>query len=461
MNEQDKAFYYKILCVPLLFIAVGLTALLVARYYSYKKLRESMPPAQYAEMLRFFDEPYNFPAEWAEVKPHSPDFEAAIRHFQEEVTKTGVNLELSDLSFPTIRRDDNASGSSQSFREDYLYILQRGAELTPAEWAAAEEKIAEVADYLVAWSTFSRHPEYEMEAIPPKNPSRKSLPLYNPVEVSRAAGFLCLQSHVLAKMAKWPESLDSALSALRIARRHPASPIITHLTAAACEKFSYRSIARLASQCPKRGPLEEALLELNRFDDNHHSNTVEDEVRANLIGDLRWINREEIPPLHFGPGKPGVFYRRLVLQTERRKGFQQSQPFGSGTFLSRFLSAEVRDYLDFCSVILSAQSRSKAARGEFDLVRLILANRIRELGGETKTSELTDLVPKWLPEIPNDPFADKPYLWDAAHETFYGIGPDGKDDQNLLRYDPGNGTTSSGDIGFVINYLDLKGKPGP
>jgi hypothetical protein len=61
-------------------------------------------------------------------------------------------------------------------------------------------------------------------------------------------------------------------------------------------------------------------------------------------------------------------------------------------------------------------------------------------------SEFTDLISKWLPEIPNDPFADKPYLWDASHETFYGIGPDGKDDQNLVRYDPTNGTTSEGDL---------------
>jgi hypothetical protein len=39
MNEQDKAFFYKILCVPLFIIAVALTALLIARYYSYWKLR--------------------------------------------------------------------------------------------------------------------------------------------------------------------------------------------------------------------------------------------------------------------------------------------------------------------------------------------------------------------------------------------------------------------------------------
>jgi hypothetical protein len=400
-----------------------------------------MPPADYAEMVRFFDEPYDFPAEWAEVKLYTPEFQAAIRLFQEEAAKIGGGLAGAVPS---------RTSDQRPYQEDYQAILQRGAELTPAEWAAAELNIRETTGYLTAWSTLSQHHDYEMEAIPIQAPSPTPWPDYlNFLELQRTTRFLCLRSHLLARNAAWAEAFSSALSPLRIVQRHPASILSAHLVGIACERIADRSIARLAIQCPERASIEEALHEMNRLDSRLHRDNLEEAWKTDVIGSLRVYKRRDNVEFDLNPGRAGIYYFRKSLEVYKRH-VGLPQPLGivvPTTFWARFMGAEEWAYYTLShSNPMEPQFRFKVTKTEFDLARLLLANRLRELDGEAKTSELTDLIPKWLPSSPNDPFADKPYLWDAAHGTFYGIGPDQRDDGNSIRYDPTNGTKTTGDI---------------
>ena len=96
----------------------------------------------------------------------------------------------------------------------------------------------------------------------------------------------------------------------------------------------------------------------------------------------------------------------------------------------------------------NAITRGLKAKAKFDLARLVLASRIEELETGKSVSNIRELIPKYFPDEPKDPFSEQPYLWDSASKTFYSIGPDKLDDQNLLQYDPTNGTISNGDISF-------------
>jgi hypothetical protein len=93
--------------------------------------------------------------------------------------------------------------------------------------------------------------------------------------------------------------------------------------------------------------------------------------------------------------------------------------------------------------------REKVAKAQFDLARLMVATRLMQLRGEPSTGSLSAFVPNYLPKAPLDPFSEKPYLWQPSEGCFYSVGPDRTDNRLEKRYDPTNGTLSSGDIGLI------------
>jgi murein DD-endopeptidase MepM/ murein hydrolase activator NlpD len=66
----------------------------------------------------------------------------------------------------------------------------------------------------------------------------------------------------------------------------------------------------------------------------------------------------------------------------------------------------------------------------------VAIERYRRSHGEALPAALTDLVPTYLTEIPEDPITGQPLLYRAAADAYivYSVGPDGKDDGgDLLR----------------------------
>lgn len=64
----------------------------------------------------------------------------------------------------------------------------------------------------------------------------------------------------------------------------------------------------------------------------------------------------------------------------------------------------------------------------------VAIERYRRAHGEDLPAALTDLVPTYLAEIPEDPLTGKPLLYRAAADAYivYSVGPDGKDDGGSL-----------------------------
>ena len=116
-----------------------------------------------------------------------------------------------------------------------------------------------------------------------------------------------------------------------------------------------------------------------------------------------------------------------------------ASPTPNGRYLQ--LRAETWQYLN----------PEQVAEAEFDLARLTLANRLWELAQDQTSAGNLSALASYFPEMPTDPFSLQSYLWSAEEECFYSIGPDQKDEQNAIEYDPTNGVTSSGDIGWRRN----------
>jgi hypothetical protein len=68
----------------------------------------------------------------------------------------------------------------------------------------------------------------------------------------------------------------------------------------------------------------------------------------------------------------------------------------------------------------------------------VAIERYRRAHGEALPAALTDLVPTYLTEIPEDPVTGRPLLYRAVADAFmvYSVGPDGKDDGGSLLRQP-------------------------
>lgn len=85
------------------------------------------------------------------------------------------------------------------------------------------------------------------------------------------------------------------------------------------------------------------------------------------------------------------------------------------------------------------------AIARFNLLRLKTARKLYLLREGHDAPDAAALVPKYLREIPNDPFdpKDNTIRFDKLD---YAVGPDGIDQKTMITYDPTNGALSAGDI---------------
>lgn len=91
-----------------------------------------------------------------------------------------------------------------------------------------------------------------------------------------------------------------------------------------------------------------------------------------------------------------------------------------------------------------AYTRSRIAQARYDLLMLETARRIRELeGGGDAEAGLKF----------NDVFASNGRTY-GLEQSYYSIGPDGKDQRASIAYDPTNGTISRGDVYLIATMPD-------
>ncbi len=96
-----------------------------------------------------------------------------------------------------------------------------------------------------------------------------------------------------------------------------------------------------------------------------------------------------------------------------------------------------------------ALTRDDVALTKYNLMIVETAKKIYELENNKDIENISDLVPDYLSEIPEDIFNDSkfPLIYD---KEIFSIGPDKNDNEAQILYDPTNGTRSPGDI-YLMN----------
>jgi hypothetical protein len=237
--------------------------------------------------------------------------------------------------------------------------------------------------------------------------------------------------------------------------------MLTHLIAVAMQSIGARQIGAVARECPDSNVLRRGLDALNSIYDSIVLNVLNRADVLEVISQLL-AQRAEGLPVSLEPGKPLLYYQKQVWRNNRRfleiqiSKLPYGHPYRAG--LERELANErlvVRVWYTFVPEIgfsigrpnvMEAETRERVSRARIDLVRLLIAQRIRELNSEDVTTSSKQLAESLNFTDPVDPFTGLSYKWSEARREFYCAGPNKSDEGMHVEYDPTNGTFSSGDV---------------
>lgn len=443
----------------LITLAVLVVVVFVVLPYGLRSyLRSRMSPAQLAMIERTYNPP-QVPASWALVEPLTPETQAALATFDDAYKKhsnDGVSLAV-------------APGTAPPDRREILAQMVKGQPLSAADRAAAATLVKQDAELVAATLALSARPDYDTGAT--DTPIGGMGP-GNFLACQTAAKITLFSARLDALDGETSRGLATAISVLALARRHPASTLISQLIAIAVNHMATRTIADIAAQCDDPTTLRTALADMLRLDAQVNVPMPDDVFLADILGNLRALKREGYPvDLDFskpatyllyqhmdsmtrypkwkmqqlGPNDPlhAKYAQMLADRTDKQNRFGPRQlleftgPYGD-VVREQLLSIAVPNFQE-------ASTRQKVAAARFHLTKLALAERIAKLEGAAAPSAPGDLVPKYLATEPLDPFTSASFARSAT-DGFYSLGPDKRDDQGAVTYDPTNGTLSTGDI---------------
>ncbi len=437
-------------CLTILGIGAMLVCLLVGmgvaglRWYMLRQI----PVSELAEFERFRSEPVNFPVEWAEAEPYDPALLAAEEDVSSAWTAVGGRIRAH------LGRSSDA---------DILTRIQKGEVLSEDDLTTLVQLVADSRPFLDESSRTLAFSDYQMSAAPP------GLATHDFDSARVGARSAAATAHNYARQEQWDTAFDYALLPLRRAQRHPATGLITHMVAIASEAVVLKSMARLALECPDAGVLRRTLRSMTELRERLIFDELNDPQLLDNLAMLRDYRRGGYP-VDLAPGKPMSYYRNLVIegQLEFPTWMVENLPPGDPllpryqrlvTGPAHLLPGGPPVLFKLANVFIPEaiwkfgshsfqehRIREQVVQAGYDLTLLLLARRILELEGKTPPEQVSAYVPEFLPSEPLDPFSGAPYLWDATGQRFYSVGPDGVDDKLSQLYDPGNGTTSQGDV---------------
>lgn len=397
-------------------------------------IREGMPPEYLAEMKAYFNTPVDFPQEYFEN-----------RIYPKEIQESGTVI-------------NSLYKQAELEKIDFLVLndLKNGDELLEAEWGQIGNEVQRIQPFLDQLMLFVRMPGFEIGAWPVnKIDPESTIPNYLSIQTSAKA--LLLRAYSSANQKNWKDAFQANLAAFELTKRNPVGTLIEHLIAIAIQSMSAEVAIRLVHSCDNGETLKNLLLELNRLDAIINLNRLEDILILDLIAGLREFKRTDAT-IDITPGKPGRFYFRQIVDYTARNERSSVSPekfpelwiIQVGRFLGFGSEIDTLFYKMIVPKRESARIREATALTLYRMAQLSLASRIEEFATGKTVSRVADLVPTYFQTEPLDPFAEagkgSAFLYDERRKTFYGIGPDNKDDQNRIIYDPSNGITSVGDI---------------
>jgi hypothetical protein len=384
---------------------------------------------------RTLNDPLEIPPEWQTVKPFSNEILAARDNLLPDVKIWSIP-KLAEGPLPP----DGIQRYATNQEGPYLEKLRHKEETSESDWEKIHALIEEASSFSKRLTAFAALSDYDLEAFPGlrKEGDHEEVSSYQVLQIG--ARRLSLSAHWLAHTGDWENAFKTSIETLNLAKRHPASQILTQLIAASVEIGTCADFAALSSTCKHHDLLISVLPKLLDHKELFNLDILSKATEIDVIGSLREAARNG-KAVDLSSGRPGRYYfqqlQSLTTQAPLPNPKTPSkEPSIFDEIFFRLLVPNTKEY----------GIRMMAAKTYFDLACLTIANRIRQLEGGKKSSDLTGIVPSLLPEEPIDPYAEAPYLWDATLETFYSVGPDKVDGRDRLQYSPTNGAVSNGDL---------------
>lgn len=398
-------------------------------------------PQTRVNMERFFDNPVDIPPEWLEP----PSYSVALLAASERIKRAIANLKLETI-------DLHRFGGTP-FKES-LAQLDRGQ---------LHKELQMATPYLDRLIELGKVPDYEISLWDTIAPGDQ------PGEIDykflrNSVSLLSTLALDQAKSNQWEAAFETNLAVYRLAKRHPASTIIVHLIAIVFTDEAMECTANLIEKCENPQPIRAFLTELNQLESKINPNVFKQIYTLAVVSELR-KSAGENPLAGLTPHDLGITYFRKNIDAKLKQNMKMIWGGNSSNDLfqlSMYRMGRIMgmghksDELMFAITMpnfINTDKRELVAVSHFHLARLSAASKLFFCEYNTYPENVSALVPEFLPEEPLDPFADKDtdrsYRYDAAHQTFYSLGPDGADDFNTIPYDSSNGIVSQGDISFV------------
>lgn len=429
MKEQSGTSWpWAVGCLFVLFVAI-FTFLFFVPSVVRSVVSSDMTPQEYAAMRTFLDQPLTFPEDWQVVPPFSEELLHALDQLHHA-------LESCRIPPP----GDNGDISSEDLKESQVFqVLRTGQRLGAEEEALARQISASAEIFLSAASSLAAVSHYEAEAL-------FSLSAFHQEIGDLQVGAMWLHTRAFLQAAEedWLGAFDTLLTTLKMARRHPASRITTHLFAHWLDLSTTLYIASLADRCPDSTVLRNVLRQMNELDPSIHLDCLRDPFAVESIGMLRAYARQGLG-VDLTPGKGGGYYLRQYYKAAELGEDAGDVPLPDQVTKVDFFPDEWFYDLAYLDVSV-ATVRERYAKAQYDIARLFLDSRIAELESGVPGTEKAPFVPEFFPDPLVDPFTGEAFLWDQSTGSFYSPGPDKTDDRNLIRYSPSNGASSAGDI---------------
>lgn len=348
----------------------------------------------------------------------------------------------------------------------------RESELVSDDTAAtATEMTRKASGWMRNCSRLVRDRDYEMTYLLP-------MPPFDPEPAfglaSTAARLFCLAAMVQDHAGDFDEGFELGLDALRFGVRPRAAPAEAHAAGATVVRNSVATLADMAQGCRNVNALRALLATLQALYGGCNPGYGESAPMSKIVGHFRlWGRDGYLPELPaemsgrelfdkwleategyveyrasiLGDTHPEVVNMRLALEARPAPILAYRQT-GNIAELKRWLGGEAVVLAAFDSVMPDEQqlhTEQDIARAAYDLTMLTAAQELCLLDSHKPATGMADLVPKYLPTVPKDPFSGTEYVWSKTMQRFYSLGPDRKDDGLKLLY-AGGMTSSPGDL---------------
>ena len=451
-KEKGCLLFLLVICTILVVLIMGVKLFIHYRAFSH------LSPEQRQEYEKWLHEKIIFPSEDIIVLP-----------FEQSTIQASTALK---------EQWDKHDKAALQLAQQYNTIKNtEPGDLPESDIIALKENLTTFQPLLEAFRSVIDQPDYEIEALLETINSGvpTGIPVPNFLSIQSIVKICALQSMVLSLEGRHKEAFEYAGYIIKASRTHKYSLLISRLIGIAVYTIGAHVWHSAVVQCNDRNLLQETLTMQNQL--RHPEEFITSEIPMMIqdaIGTIRIAQRKGIQANIQGMTGRQITAESFRIQAEylekvvlpytndavQRSALQKAisgyriGEAGAGggcrtprTFAARLVGSFARPV--FYSIAVpnfgEASTRGRVSISKFELLRMFTASKIYRLEHGKNPAAPSDLIPKFFPTTPEDPFAQN---FKAINHMFYSVGPDGIDQKAAVPYDPTNGTISSGDIFF-------------